>query len=209
MPKELLNEAERFLLSKWDEARMLEESMAEVRSKYKEVFQRIIDAVTETHPELNASAAHVTQFWHTGCIGFGRKSWPAGDENWHPGIWIWNLRLEMLSSEEEEQPIAEIWVSAKSAKKCALDIPAAKAQLFDAAKSLLSPEELAGTETGDANDELLYFASPSKHELLGLLADGDGEKFVERFVTLFDLMARLVPALDKLFQSSPTETATQ
>jgi hypothetical protein len=115
----------------------------------------------------------------------------------------------MLSSEDEYPPLAEIWVSAKSAKKCALDIPAAKAQLLDAAKNLLSPEELEGIEKGDENDGLLYFPSPSKHELLGLLADGDGEKFVERFVTLFDLMARFVPALDKLFQSSPTATPTQ
>lgn len=61
MPKELLNEAERFLLERWGEARLLEESMDGVRTKYKEAFQRIIDAVTEAHPELDASRVYPTQ----------------------------------------------------------------------------------------------------------------------------------------------------
>jgi hypothetical protein len=38
MPKELLNEAEKFLLSRWSEARSLEESMEALRAKYKETF---------------------------------------------------------------------------------------------------------------------------------------------------------------------------
>jgi hypothetical protein len=39
MAKELLNEAERFLLERWGDARLLEESMEGVRTKYKEVFE--------------------------------------------------------------------------------------------------------------------------------------------------------------------------
>jgi hypothetical protein len=76
MAKELLNEAERFLVERWAEARLLEEAMEGVRTKYKERFQKVIDAVTAVHPELDANAVYLTQSWTDGFIGFGRKSWP-------------------------------------------------------------------------------------------------------------------------------------
>lgn len=43
----------------------------------------------------------------------------------------------------------------------------------------------------------LDFVAPTKAEQLDLLADGDGQKFVERFVSLFDVMAQFVPVLDR------------
>src|SRR5713226_9027648 len=114
MSKELLNEAERFLLEHWGEARLLEESMEGVRTKYKEVFQRIIDAVTQGHPELDAYAVALTQSWTVGQIGFGRKSWPGGENNtprWlSSGLWVLNVRLELLAAEDSEAPIAFIQV---------------------------------------------------------------------------------------------------
>lgn len=199
MAKELLNEAERFLLNNWDEARLLEESMETVRAKYKEVFQRIIKEVTEAHPELDTHVVYPTQFWGTGSVGFGRKSW-AGDADWPTGFWISNLRLEKLASEESEQPAVTIYISPKSARKFNVDMIATKEHLFAIARELLSPEELEGTGKGDSNDVLLRLPPPSKKELLELLADGDGEKFVARFVKLVDMLARFVPAMDKLFQ---------
>src|SRR5437660_6622137 len=99
MSKELFNEAERFLLEHWEDAQLLEESMNGVRTKYKEVFQRIIDAVTEGHPELDAHRIYVTQFWGSGSIGFGRKTCPARDPNWPSGLWVWDLRVEMLTAQ--------------------------------------------------------------------------------------------------------------
>ena len=202
MAKELMNEAERFLLKHWEESRLLEESMDGVRTKYKEVFERIIEAVREAHPELDSSKVYVTQFWGTGSIRVGRRSWPGGDSDRPPGFWIWNLRLEMLASEDSDQPSVNIYFSDKAAKKCHLDIAAAKAELSAEAQKLLSPEEFEGTGKGDSDDTLLRLAVPTKAELLELLADGDGQKFVERSVSLFDLMARFVPTLDKLFKTA-------
>ena len=62
MAKELMNEAERFLLERWGEARLLEETMEGIRTKYKGVFQRIIDAVKDGHPELDTQRSYPTQF---------------------------------------------------------------------------------------------------------------------------------------------------
>lgn len=200
MPKEWLNEAERFLFENWNEARLLEESMKAVRLKYKELFDRIVDEVTEAHEELDVSAVHFTQYH--GVVGFGRKSWPAGEAGWPAGLWVSNLQLEMLISEGAEPPIAEIWVPSKVTKKCGLEIAAAKTELLAAAKSQLNPEEYKHTAKGDSDETLLYLPSPTSNELVGLLKEGNGEKFVGRFVTLLDLMAKFLPAIDQLFQRS-------
>jgi hypothetical protein len=194
MPKALLNEAERFLLEHWGEARILEKSMEDVRTKYKEVFQRIIHAVTEAHPELDAQRSRVTQFWADGYIGFGRKSWPSGAK-WHSGFWIENLRLEILAAEDTEPPYAYIWAPGKSN----LDFDAARTAVNAAAKDLLTPEEHSA-KGPHSDDVLLYLPAPSKHQLLDALSDGDGQKFVKLFVSHYDMAARFVPVLDKVFR---------
>jgi hypothetical protein len=193
MSKELLNEAERFLLEHWGEARLLEESMEGVRTKYKEVFQRIIDAVTEAHPELDAQRSAPTQFWGSGYIGFGRKTWPDGETGWPSGLWVENLRLEVLVAEDSEPPYACIWAPRKSN----LDFDAARVAMKEAAKQLITAEDTIGDESDEV---LLNLPAPSKRQLLDALSDGDGQKFVNLFVSQFDMMARFVPALDKVFR---------
>lgn len=130
--------------------------------------------------------------------GFGRKSWPVGESRWPSGLWLDNLRLEKLAAEESEPPYGYIWFSNKS--KSSLDSDAARVAINAAAKDLLSPEELKGTESADSHDVLLYVPAPSKRELLSALSDGDGQAFVAMVVSQFDLMARFVPALDKVFR---------
>lgn len=198
MPKQLMNEAERYLLEHWAEARLLEESMENVRTKYKELFERITDAVTEAHPELDANGVYPTQFWGDGYFGFGRKSWPAGDTNWPSGLWIDILRLELLAEEEAEPPIAYLWFSQKA--KGTLKFEPAQSAVNKAAKDLLTPAEFKMNGDGEPDDVLLYLPVPSKTEILGALVDGDGQRFVELFVAQFDMMARFVPVLDKVFR---------
>jgi hypothetical protein len=69
-----------------------------------------------------------------------------------------------------------------------------------AAKNLLTPEELKSMKSPDSDDVLLYLSAPSKRQLLDALSDGDGQKFVNLFVSHFDLAARFVPVLDKVFR---------
>jgi hypothetical protein len=198
MVKELLNEAERFLVERWAEARLLEESMEGVRTKYKEVFQRIIDAVTEGHREFDANAVYPTQFWGEGYIGFGRKSWPGGESKWPSGLWVGNLRLELLAAEDSEPPYGYISYSPKS--KSNLDLDTARAAIYEASKDILTTEELKDAVCEESREVLLWLPAPSKHELLGALSKGDGQGFVELFVSYFDSMARFVPVLDRVFR---------
>lgn len=195
MQKPLLNEAERFLVERWAEARLLEESIDAVRTKYKEVFQRIIGAVTEAHPELDSPVAYPTQFYDSGYIGFGRKSWPNDPYGNPSGLWVGNLRLELLTAEDSDPPYACIWAS----KGSDLDFDAARGALKEAANKLLTPEESQGAEIPESGEELLFLAAPSKHDLLTAFCESDGQAFVGVFVSQFDLMARFVPVLDRIF----------
>jgi hypothetical protein len=113
-----------------------------------------------------------------------------------------NLRLEELTAEDSDCPAAYIWFSNKS--KSDLNCEAARVALDIAAKDLLSVEELKGTKSANTDDVLLYLPSPSKGALLRALAEGDGKGFVDLFISQFDLMARFVPVLDKVFSECLT-----
>ncbi|HZY85965.1 MAG TPA: hypothetical protein VFE78_14125 [Gemmataceae bacterium] len=199
MGKPLLNEAERFLLDHWADARLLEEAMESVREKYKQVYQWITDAVTQAHPKLDAFRSYVTQFWGSGCIGFGRKAWPIGDPNWPSGLWVWDVRLELLATEDSNAPSASIWVPKK---KVELDLETVRAAVHAAAKELLSPDELKATIKEDSGDHLLWLPAPSKKDILDAFSKDDGQGMVTLFVSQFDLMARFIPVLDTAFRTA-------
>jgi hypothetical protein len=196
MPKQLMNEAERFLLEHWEEARRLEESMDAVRTKYKEVFERIVEAVTEGHPELNANGVHLTQSWTEGQLGFGRSAWPNKGIGFPAGLWVVNLRLELLTVEDSDAPCASIWVP----KRSNLDFDAARLVVNAAAKTVLAEDELKRTECEESGETMLWLPAPPKRDLLTALLDGDGQRFVAIFVSQFDLMARFIPILDQVFR---------
>jgi hypothetical protein len=192
MSKQLLNEAEGFLLDHWDRACRLEESMESIRKKYKSTFDRVIDAVTKSHPELNASELHLNQRRNEGEIGFGRESWPR-DEYGPSGLWVVNLKLERLANHDLEAPYACIWVRGKSE----LDLEAAGVVLKEEAKKILTSEEV--NRMGSEWTNVWKLPAPSRRELLTAFTGGDGEEFVKLFVDQFDQMARFVPVLDKVF----------
>jgi hypothetical protein len=196
MAKQLLNEAEQYLLGHWADARLLEETMEGVRTKYKEAIERVAEAVVEAHPELDAHVAYPTQFWGKGSFGFGRKTWPGGDSNWPSGLWLWHIRLELLTSEDSKPPDASIWIS----KKRDFDLERARTIVAEAAAKLLSTDELSRSEPSSSGQELFYFPSPSKRALLDAFSDDDSQRLVELLVPTFDLMARFVPVLDQVFR---------
>jgi hypothetical protein len=200
MSTALMNEAERFLIQNWNEARRMEETMEAVRTKYKELAERVIQGVTENHPELDRSRYYVTQFWGGGSLGFGRSTWPSKD-GWPSGLWIWNVRLEHLASAQEEPPQATIWIAPKVAKAAGIDLLAARRTLSDAVSQVLTDDERESVITTELEESLLRFQSPSKEDLLeGILTEG-GEAFVAQLIEQFDLMAKFIPTLDEIFSA--------
>lgn len=197
MARTLMNETERFLLNNWSEASRLEECMEGVRTKYKELCERVAARVLETHSALDVSVVYVTQASCNGYVGLARKAWPGGDSRDPPGLYVDNLRLEILASEESDEPVSYLWVD----KKSILDLDKARRLVTAEAKKLLGGEQLERLWEAGAGQFLLNFReTPSKQELLAALANDDEQTFVDKLQSQFDTMAQLVPAIDKLFQ---------
>lgn len=202
MSKQTLNEAELLLLKHWDEAHLLEKSMERVREKYNALFEQVAEAVTQAHPELDSHKIHVTQFWGKGAIGFGRRSWPDGDSYNLPGLWLDNLRLEMLTEEDEAPPVASIWIPPKAFKKVDSDVQAARQQMLVAAQQLLTKDEFERSVRPESGGKsILYFTTLSKKEVLELFVADEGAGLVEALITQFDLLARFVPSLDLILKN--------
>ncbi|MDB5297571.1 MAG: hypothetical protein JWO31_3554 [Phycisphaerales bacterium] len=199
MSNQLLDEAELLLLKQWGEARLLEQSMERVRQKYAALFEQVVAAVTEAHPDLDSHKVFVTQFWSKGSVGFGRKAWPDGDTYNLPGFWLHNLRLEVLADEDEPAPAATVWIPPKAFKKIATDAAGVRQQLLVAAADLLTKDEYERHLRQDGGGRaLLHFAMPPKREVLNLFKAGDGEGLVEWAVGQFDVMARFLPLMDRI-----------
>ncbi len=191
MPKQFLNEAEEYLIEQWDLACRLEKSMRSVREKYEELFERVKDAVTKRHPEFDDCKINVTQKWSDGEIGFGRKSWPGKDGP--SGLWMVNLKLELLSNADSAAPYTCIWIRGDSK----IDLEAAGNIVKEEAKKVLTSEQ--STRLASKWTNVWIFPAPSKREILTALSSGDGEEFVELLAKQFDQMAHFVPILDTVF----------
>jgi len=195
MAKERFNEAERYLIRQWSSARLLEESMERVREKYAEVFERIAESVKAQHDELDWQRAYLTQFWGSGGIGFARQNWRAL-KGWHPGLYLSNMRLERLCSEDEERPHAGIWIP----RKLGIDLEKARDLIRSAANSCLTKEEqkLCLSQAGDDEDPVYYELPETRKQLLEMLVEGDARRFIDCMVSHIDILAKFTPVLDKI-----------
>lgn len=200
MKTRLLNEAELLLLQHWEEAHSLEQTMGRVREKYGALLAHAAEVIAQSHPELDSNRVYATQLWSKGSITFGRKVWPDGDDSYRlPGFWMVNLRLELLAAETAPPPTTSIWIHPKTMKKAQLNPVAVKQQLRAAATELLTTEELDRNVRDDGSGNgLIYFAAPSKQQILEMFVTDDGESLVEMLVNQFDMLSRFVPVLDRI-----------
>ncbi|MCX5674787.1 MAG: hypothetical protein NTX87_07250 [Planctomycetota bacterium] len=196
MAKELFNEAELYLVRQWPSAQLMEESMDKVRKKYASLCQRTVEAFQATHKELDNSQVFVTQFWASGYAGTGRVAWRHGKGN--PGFYIDNLRLEVLTDETEEAPYAYIWLD--KPQKGSVDFAKARKTIQSAASKLLTQEELRRCSMDDPDEGCpLYYDLPeSRHDLLGMLTEADGQRFADCLTAHMELLARFTPVLDEI-----------
>jgi hypothetical protein len=108
MPHRGFNKAESYLLEKWADASRLEESMAMVRENYGQILRDVLDTVQKTHPDLDSQVLHLRQST-VGNLAIGKKTWPfKWNEDWPTGLWLDNMRLDYLLSEDKDAPDANI-----------------------------------------------------------------------------------------------------
>lgn len=197
MSNTLFNEAERYLVGNWRQARMLEESMQEVRNKYFGLGQAVVERIRDEQPALDWDEVNVHRKSGQGRIGIARSTWPEKG-GYKLGFYVEGLRLEQLAGAEEDEPeplYACIWTE-----------PAGKtpSQGLEFAKAVHSGERrrLTEEERKKCKEEpgapLWYFLPQTGEQLLQMLLAGDGQQFVECMVTHFGLLARFTPDLDEV-----------
>ena len=105
MAKPKFTEPELYLLGKWREVHQLELEMQDLRLKYYDIFDEVLERVGKKHAELNwyVSNCHKRpkdeapeEFGYIN-VGIGREEWPSWNPNkWPTGFWIGGVLLEEL-----------------------------------------------------------------------------------------------------------------
>lgn len=192
MAKERFNEAQRWLIQNWAKAHLLEDAMDTVRKRYAEICTDVVDAVQDKHPELDWSHVYVSRETGKGGIGIGRKAWPCY-YNWRVGFYVEGLRLELLASEAGDRPNASIWPGSTAIR--GLDPRRVDSAIHAAKPRLLAKHELRRC---GKDEQFWYYVPDAPKQLIDMLMDGDGRRFVDCIAAHFDLLARFTPVLDKV-----------
>jgi hypothetical protein len=164
--------------------------MEEVREKYEEILGKVLDRVQEKHDELDCLDIHAKNDGMN--LGIGKTGY------WTSGLWIGGIRIENLTSEDEDAPYAMVLVNYP---KKSLDLEMAERNLRAAAKRILPKEDFRrlDSEASSGYADISYYLREPRHKLLGLL-NGDGSAFIDCMVAHFESMAKFIPVLDKIFQ---------
>jgi hypothetical protein len=200
MPKSWFNEPELYLLKKWTDAQLLEESMKAVRKKYAELFEKILEQVQESHEELDCPGIQPTGDGGLN-LGLGKSTWPSKWPKWPSGLWLGPLRIEDLVAEDGETPGGSIWLYPPS--EVALDISEAARKFQEAAPSILTKEELDRTDLEEPEEgyaHVNYSFPQSRQEVLDLLLKDDATDFIQCMVGHFETLANFIPVIDDIFQ---------
>jgi hypothetical protein len=197
MPADRFNEAEMYLVQNWQKACLVEKSMKEIRKRYAAILDRVWEAVEHEHKELDWCEIVVTQSWCTGYMYIGRNDWRVVDDYTYIGVE--NLRLEILADDNAEAPFIGIW--AGKPRRPAMKMEGIKA-VMSAVKRILPKAEFSWEVQADPSDYewlLWYYLPKTRQELLGMILDGDGQRFVNCLVEHFEVFTKFIPVLDGVF----------
>jgi hypothetical protein len=185
------NEAERYLLHQWSDARLLEESMGALRVKYAGILSKALEGFQKNHKELDAPVDKYAKTY--GSIGIGRQSWLF--KQWPSGFWIDDVRLENLTSQEEVGPSKSVVIYDER-----VELQKAEEALRSSAKQMLSKVEFDRLEFETTQAKAYFWCNleQSREELLKLLMEKDGQGFVDCMIGHLEWMARWVPILDEI-----------
>lgn len=194
--KKTFNELDQWLAQNWTAARELEDSIIAVRAKYKTVFERVIEVVHKAMPELDNCWPHLSDYG--GCAAFARGEWPSKWDTWPPGLWIEDISLDNLMSNEGDTPSASIWLAVPKGTR--FDLEEARTKIQKAAGKLLKGEKLKCffKDKEDPKTCFWYDFPESRQALAKMLLDNESEKFIECIESHVMILARFIPVLDDI-----------
>jgi len=202
MPKQLFSGPEMYLVENWADAQLLQESMEEVRSKYKEVLSQVLGRVSAKHHELNRRGMRLKDSGGFINVGIGRDTWPSKDAAYPSGFWLSGVTLDDLASSDADAPRASVFLD--PAKDIQMDTSSASARLVEAAKQVLSAEILDRfvCEEPDASVYVYYPLPKSPQDLMELLRKEDAGGFVQCMVDHFETLTKFIPVIDDIYQGA-------
>jgi hypothetical protein len=181
--------------------------MERVRAKYNALYAQVSKGVKHAHPELDANLKlFFTQREAAGNIRFARKGWLEleGETDDPPCLMMSCLRLDWLGDELQSPPSALVTIPARFAKKLGKKPSDLGSQLFARARTLLKPDEFdRHVDTDETDGADVYFHTKSGREILDLINPDEGKGLVEAIVEQFNVMAKLIPAVDEIFGIEP------
>jgi hypothetical protein len=193
MPTNTFNEAEKYLLENWQQARLVEKSLKKIRSKYTEICDRVVEVLKDEHKELDNCDNCVKS---DGSLSIGREKWQSDDN--YAYIAVENLALTDLSDDNEDAPFIGIW--AGTPRRQAIDVNGIN-RLRSAAREILTNDQLAECkdDPSDCEYDLWYSLPETKKDLIKMLLEGDGQQFVDCLVAHFKVFTKFIPVLDEVF----------
>ena len=206
MAKKLFPEHERYLLENWTDAVDFEASMNLARDTHRRIIEKSLGKVRAEHEELDTQALHLEYPAEYDLnAGVGKKEWPDYGKNWPTGFWLGGIRLENLTSEDEERPYACIYVAQKTPDRDFLDDVAEK--ISRAARDFLSSDQLRGVEVLDSSDRqhqrmICWPLLESRSGLLNLLLDDEAKGFVSRIAEHIEFLTQFAPVMDDIFRTA-------
>lgn len=207
MPTNVFNEAEAYLLQNWEQSCNVEKSMKEIRAKYVAICDKLIEAFKDTHEELDWSENNAKSL---GSISIGREKWQTNDN--YASIGVECIKLESLSNSKSEHPFIGIYLG--ESKKPAMNAEQIR-RLCSKARTILTIDQLAQCGEEEPCDDYsdcgyayqIWYYLPDKADLLNMLLDGDGQRFVDCLMEHFEVFAKFIPVLDEVFSKSTGDKA--
>ena len=189
------SEPDLFLLRRWTDARLLEDSMKSVRHKYEAILEKVLDKVREKHPEFDSRDVRIANDGVN--VGIGRKSWRSKPNYFISGFWIGEIRIDDLTSEDEDAPDKTIWINHPVDP---VNIELATERLREAAAKILSTEERRDMDTGWGKGiaGITYPIQKSRAELRELLINDESRGFVSYMVAEFESMTKFMAVVDEI-----------
>lgn len=199
MPPSTFSKPELFLLRQWTNARLLEDSMKAARQKYAEILEKVVDNFQQKHEEFDSRQILPTRDGVN--VGIGKKTWRSKPTYYISGFWLGEIRIEDLTSENEDPPDKTVWVNHPDG---AIDLDEAAKKLRTAAQRILSNDEFrrADFEWGKGIAGITYPITHPRAELFELLIKDDARGFVSCMVVHLESMSKFAPVLDEIHNKS-------
>jgi hypothetical protein len=185
------NDADRFLLDHWSDAKDLEDGMSAIRTKYEQVLNEVAKNLQDE--SWWESDFQVLAKEHYGCIGFGRKSW-GGKKTNYPGLWLDDLDLDYLTGRLPGHPHADLWLGGLNLTRTEWED--AGPRIIQVAGSVLSDFP---PRSAEADITIVRYSFPETRDdlLKGLLTDSS-KLFISTCCGHLNRLARLIPAIDQV-----------